>query len=78
MHDTLAAMYTLIYNISCVFAPLFGGWMYDNYGYETSLEMAFGSMLIISTIYFLFNCGFDVFEEHKRELKNLEELKKES
>ena len=75
MHDTIAALYTLIYNVSSVFAPLFGGWMYDKTGYPTTIEMGFGISLNLGLIYLFFNCGFDVFEEFRKEREILEDLK---
>ena len=78
MHDNIAALYTLIFNLTAVFTPAFGGWMFDKFGYVKTIELGFGVFINLSLIYFFFNCGFDIFDEFKKEKEILQDLREKA
>ena len=66
LNDKIAALNGLIYSSSALLSPIFGGVMYDNYGYKTTLNVCMIFMFSLSFIYFSFNCGFNIFSKQRK------------
>ena len=65
LNDKIAGLNGLIYSTSALISPIFGGIMYDNYGYKTTLNVCVIILLALSIIYFTFNCGFNIFSKQR-------------
>jgi MFS family permease len=74
LNDKVAGLYGIVYSVSALFSPIVGGILYDHYHYKNTIDLSMLYLLIVSLIYFVFNCGFKIFEKQKAfdsQLKNL-------
>lgn len=67
LNDTLGALFSLTYNFFGLFAPIIGGFLYDNLSpnsdisYRKTMDVNMIFELCMAIIFFVFNCGFKVF-----------------
>ena len=75
INDTLSCLYTIVYCASSLVSPIIGGKLYDELGWKPTTQIAAATCLLLAIIYFVFNCGFSVFQDYKHQVKVLDELK---
>ena len=75
LHDTIAALYNLWYSSSSLISPIIGGALYDSVGYKSTMDITMIGILIVTIIYFKFNCGFKVYQTTREEMKEVNRLK---
>ena len=74
LNDKISGLYGLFFSISALISPIIGGILFDAYGYNTTLDVCMVFVFIVSIIYFVFNCGLNVFTNQKKFQANLDSL----
>lgn len=67
LNDTMGALFSLVYNLSGLVAPIIGGFMYDhmstdfNLAYRRTMDANAFFELFMAVLFILFNCGCSVY-----------------
>lgn len=75
LHDTIAALYNLWYSSSSLLSPIIGGFLFDLVGYRNTMNITMAMILLITGVYFFFNCGFKIYEKTRIEMDEVKRLK---
>lgn len=60
LNDSISSLYNLFYCLSSLFGPILGGVMYDQLGYETTMDLNMVFVFLIFVAYAALNCGLNV------------------
>ena len=81
----MGALFSLTYNFSGLFAPIIGGLLFDYMStnqitsYRKTMDVNMIFELVMAIIFFIFNCGFKVFQENEQlnsDISNMQTLTK--
>ena len=75
LHDTIAALYNLWYSSSSLLSPILGGLLFDTVGYKGTMNISMAGILLITAVYYFYNCGTKIFETTKIEMDEVKRLK---
>ena len=73
--DKFATLHSFLVNLTCMVAPIAGGYLYDNYGYHRAFDTCAILVFVGANLNLFHNCGFHPFaeqEEDKTELTKLQ------
>ena len=75
LSDTQSAIYDLFIKLGALLGPIVGAALYNEFGYRRTMDVWMISLLVISLIYIIFNCGCSLFKKNKNKLEQLQKLK---
>ena len=61
--DTQSAMIDLFMNLGALIGPILGGFLHSKICYRHAMDVWMMSLIVITFIYAIFNCGFDIFKK---------------
>lgn len=76
MNDSMANLYNIFNSGSGLVSPIIGGALYDEFGYNSTMNICMFALYGFTLIYILFNSGgVKVFDNFKYNKDRLEELR---
>lgn len=77
VNDTMSSIMSLVYCLSGFVGPIIGGVLYDFISYKQIQNIEMVAYFSLAVLFFIFNCGFNVFQTEKTRKEGLEALKKQ-
>ena len=65
--DSFAALSTGVFNLASLLPPIFGGFMYENFGFRGTLDACMIIMLVVTALFVVFNTGCHPIKDAQEE-----------
>jgi predicted MFS family arabinose efflux permease len=75
MNDQISGLYQLLYSLSSLLGPIIGGALYDEFQYQSTMDISMVAIASIALLFFACNCGLNVFKNQRKFQSKLEGLK---